>query len=60
MKTDTPRPKLKKVHRERAGVKETDNLFMDGSSWHEFKRKCDEFMKSRGIPKEVTPTFIQQ
>lgn len=33
---------------------------MDESNWTEFKRKCDEFMRSRGIPKEVTPIFIQQ
>jgi len=50
----------RKPRREIAGLKETDNLFMDGTSWSEFKRKCDEFMQSRGIPKEVTPIFIQQ
>jgi len=52
--------KLRKPRKETAGVRQGDNLFMDGTSWNEFKRKCDEFMQSRGIPKEVTPIFIQQ
>jgi hypothetical protein len=57
-----PRDKrgYRKPRREVVGVKQSDNLFMDGTSWHEFKRRCDEFMRSRGLPKEVTPIFIQQ
>lgn len=44
---------------DRAGIKESDNLFMDGFNWREFNRRCDEFMRRCGIPKEKTPTFIQ-
>jgi len=54
------RTKLRRPRQQQAGVKSTGNLFMDGTSWNEVKRKCDEFMQSRGIPKEVTPIFIQQ
>lgn len=58
----TPQNKrgYRKSRREVVGVKQTDNLFMDGTSWQDFKRRCDEFLRSRGLPKEVTPIFIQQ
>ena len=52
--------KLRRPRKDRSGVKQTGNLFMDDTNWTEFKRRCDEFMQSRGIPKEVTPIFIQQ
>lgn len=51
--------KLRRPRKSRAGIKSTDNLFMDGTSWREFNRRCDAFMERCGIPKEVTPTFIQ-
>jgi hypothetical protein len=59
MTTDTPRPKIKKVHKERSGVKETDNLFMDGWSWRRFNKRIDDEMTKRGLPPEKTPTFLK-
>jgi len=49
----------KKPRREVAGVKETDNLFMDGWSWRRFNNKIDEEMTKRGLPPEQTPSFIK-
>lgn len=57
--TKAMKRRSKKPRREVAGVKETDNLFMDGFNWREFNRRCDQFMKRCGIPKEVTPSFIK-
>ena len=58
--TKAEKRRSRKPRREVAGVKETDNLFMDGFNWRDFNRRCDEFMERCGIPKEVTPIFIQQ
>lgn len=54
-----PKRSYNKLGKETAGIKPTDNLFMDGFNWREFNRRCDAFMAKCGIPKEKTPTFIQ-
>jgi len=57
--TKAEKRRSRKPRREVSGVKETDNLFMDGWSWDRFNRRIDEAMTERGLPPEKTPTFMQ-
>ena len=41
-------------HPTRAGRRET--LTRDGTSWLGFRRQCDEFLRSRGLDVEPTPS----
>jgi hypothetical protein len=54
-----PKRRYRQTGQERSGIKETDNLFMDGFNWREFNRRCDEFMRSRGFKHQPTPITLE-
>lgn len=47
---------------ETSGIAEADvnTIFRDGLDWHEFNRRCDVWLRSRGIATEASGSFIHQ